>query len=84
MKRALDCRTFQKPNKEELMSRISSKVSEEKEREILITKLHCDCIWTDQPGSRNKKRMNIQSEEPISQNTFLGRFYGLADQPTVF
>ena len=80
-------RKAQMPNMEELISRISRKISEETEGEITITKLDFDYAYGqlklgDQ--TRNLCIFTVTGGEFTGYYRFLKGFYGLADIPTIF
>ena len=96
MKIALDSRKLneatnkkkaQMPNMEELISRISRKISEEQEGEIWITKLDFDYAYGQiklNENTRNLCIFTVTGEEFTGYYRFLKGFYGLADIPTIF
>ena len=80
-------RKAQMPNMEELISKISRKVSEEKEGEIHITKLDFDCAYGHlrlDEQTRNLCIFTVTGGEFTGYYRFLKGFYGLADIPTIF
>ena len=80
-------RKAQMPNVEELISRISRKISEEKEGEIHITKLDFDYAYGHlrlDEQTRNLCIFAVTSGEFTGYYRFLKGFYGLADIPTIF
>ena len=78
----------QLPNREELISRISRKISEEKEGEILITNTGLlDYAYGQlklDEQTKNQCIFTVTSGEYAWYYRFLKGFYGLADIPTVF
>ena len=96
VKIALDSRTLneatikrkaQMPNMEELISKISRKISEEKEGEIWLTKLDFDYAYGHiklDDETKNLCIFTITGEEFTGYYRFLKGFYGLADIPTIF
>ena len=77
----------QMPNMEELISRISGKLSEEKAGEIHITKLDFDYAYGQlrlDEQTRNLCIFTVTGGEFTGYYRFLKRFYGLADIPTIF
>ena len=75
------------PNMEELISRISRKISEEQEGEIWITKLDFDYAYGQIKLNENTKILcifTVTGGEFTGYYRFLKGFYGLADIPTVF
>ena len=72
---------------EEVISRISRKISEEKESEIWRTKLDFDCahgqIKLDEE-TRNLCIITVTGGEFTGYYRFLKGVYGLADIPTIF
>ena len=96
IKIALDSRKFnevtikrkaQMPNMEELISRISTKISEGKEDEILATKLDFDYAYCQIKLDENTKNLcifTVTGGDCTGYYRFLKGFYGLADIPTIF
>ena len=77
----------QMPNMEELISRISRKISEEQEGEIWITKLYFDYAYGQIKLNENTKNLcvfTVTGGEFTGYYRFLKGFYGLADIPTIF
>ena len=77
----------QMPNMEELISRISRKISEEQEGEIWITKLDFDYAYGQiklNENTRNLCIFTVTGGEFTGYYRFLKSFYGLADIPTIF
>ena len=77
----------QMPNMEELISRISRKISEEQEGEIWITKLDFDYAYGQIKLNENTKNLcifTVTGGEFTGYYCFLKGFYGLADIPTIF
>ena len=77
----------QMPNMEELISRISRKISEEQEGEIWITKLDFDYVLGQiklNENTRNLCIFTVTGGEFTGYYRFLKGFYGLADIPTIF
>ena len=75
------------PNMEDLISKISRKISEEKEGEIHITKLEFDYAYGSlrlDKQTRNLCIFTVTGGEFTGYYSFLKRFYGLADIPTIF
>ena len=75
------------PNMEELISRISRKISEETEGEITITKLDFDYAYGQlklDDQTRNLCIFTVTGGEFTGYYRFLKGFYGLADIPTIF
>ena len=75
------------PNMEELISRISRKISEETEGEITITKLDFDYAYGQlklDEQARNLSIFTVTGGEFTGYYRFLKGFYGLADIPTIF
>ena len=80
-------RKAQMPNMEELISRISRKISEETEGEITITKLDFDYAYGQlklDDQTRNLCIFTVTGGEFTGYYRFLKGFYGLADIPTIF
>ena len=80
-------RKAQMPNMKELISRISRKISEEKEGEIHITKLDFDYAYGQlrlDEQTRNLCIFTVTGGEFTGYYRFLKGFYGLADIPTIF
>ena len=80
-------RKAQMPNMEELISRISRKISEEKEGEIWLTKLDFDYAYGQiklDDETKNLCIFTITGGEFTGYYRFLKGFYGLADIPTIF
>ena len=80
-------RKAQMPNMEELISRISRKISEETEGEITITKLDFDYAYRQlklDDQTRNLCIFTVTGGEFTGYYRFLKGFYGLADIPTIF
>ena len=72
---------------EELISRISRKISEEQEGEIWITKLDFDYAYGQIKSNDTTKNLcifTVTGEEFTGYYPFLKGFYGLADIPTIF
>ena len=96
MKIALDSRKLnevtikrkaQMPNMEELNSRISKKISEEKKGETLATKLEFDYAYGQIKLDENTKNhciFTVTGGDFTGYYRFLEGFYGLADMPTIF
>ena len=77
----------QMPNMEELISRISRKISEEKAGEIWLTKLDFDYAYGQiklDDETKNLCIFTITRGEFTGYYRFLKGFYGLADIPTIF
>ena len=77
----------QMPNMEELISRISRKISEEKEGEIHISKLDFDYAYGQlrlDEQTRNLCIFTVTGGEFTGYYRFLKGFYGLADIPSIF
>ena len=77
----------QMPNMEELTSRISRKISEEQEGEILTTKLDFDYAYGQiklNETTRNLCIFTVTGGAFTGYYRFLKGFYGLADIPTIF
>ena len=75
------------PNMEELISRISRKISEGKEGEIWLTKLDFDYAYGQiklDDETKNLCIFTITGGEFTRYYRFLKGFYGLADIPTIF
>ena len=75
------------PNMEDLISKISRKISEEKEGEIHITKLEFDYAYGPlrlDEQTRNLCIFTVTGGEFTGYYSFLKRFYGLVDIPTIF
>ena len=80
-------RKAQMPNMEELISRISRNISEEKEGEIHITKLDNDYAYGHlrlDEQTRNLCIFTVTGGEFTGYYRFLKGFFGLADIPTIF
>ena len=80
-------RKAQMPNMEELISRKSRKISEEKAGEIHITKLDFDYAYGQlrlDEQTRNLCIFTVTGGEFTGYYCFLKGFYGLADIPTIF
>ena len=80
-------RKAQMPNMEELISRISRKISEEQEGEIWITKLDFDYAYGQiklDDQTKNLCIFTVTGGEFTGYYRFLKGFYGLADIPTIF
>ena len=80
-------RKAQMPNMEELISRISRKISGEKEGEIWLTKLDFDYAYGQiklEDETQNLCIFTIAGGEFTGYYRFLKEFYGLADIPTTF
>ena len=80
-------RKTQMPNMEELISRISRKISEEQEGEIWITKLDFDYAYGQIKLDDQTKSLcifTVTGGEFTGYYRFLKGFYGLADIPTIF
>ena len=80
-------RKAQMPNMEELISRISRKISEEQEGEIWITKLDFDYAYGQIKVDNQTKNLcifTVIGGEFTGYYRFLKGFYGLADIPTIF
>ena len=72
---------------EELISRISQKISEEKESEILITKLDFGYAYGQLKLDKQTKNLcllTVAGGDFTGYYRFLKGFYGLADIPTIF
>ena len=72
---------------EELISRISRKISEEQEGEIWVTKLEIDYAYGQIKFNENTKVpciFTVTGGEFTGYYRFLKGFYGLADIPTIF
>ena len=72
---------------EDLISRISRKISEQKEGEICITKLDYDYAYGHIQLDAETKNLCIftyMGGEFTGYYRFLRRFYGLGDIPTIF
>ena len=77
----------QMPNMEELISRMSRKISEEKEGEIHITKLDFDYAYGQlrlDEQTRNLCIFTVTGGEFTGYYRFLTGVFGLADIPTIF
>ena len=76
------------PNMEELLSRISRKISEGTEGEILAAKLYLDYAYRqiklDEKKTRNLCIFTVTGDEFTGNYRFLQGFHGLADIPTIF
>ena len=75
------------PNMEELISRISRKISEEQEGEIWITKLDFDYAYGQiklDDQTKNLCIFTVTGGEFTGYYRFLKGFFGLADIPTIF
>ena len=75
------------PNMEELISRISRKISEGKEGEILATKLDFDYAYDKIKLDENTKNLcifTVTGGDFTGYYRLLKGFYGLADIPTFF
>ena len=80
-------RKAQMPNMEELISRITRKISEVKEGEIYITKLDFDYAYGQlrlDEQTRNLCIFTVTGGEFTGYYRFLKGFYGLANIPTIF
>ena len=80
-------RKAQMPNMEELISRISKKISEGKEGEILATKLNFEYAYGQIKLVENTKNLcifTVPGGDFTGYYRFLKRIYGLADIPTIF
>ena len=80
-------RKAQLPNMEELISKISRKISEENEGEIHITKVDFDYAYGQlrlDEQTRNVCIFTVTGGEFTGYYRFLKGFYGLADIPTIF
>ena len=80
-------RKTQMPNMEELISRISRKIFEGKEGEILATKLDFDHAYGQIKLDENTKNLcifTVTGGDFTGYYRFLKGFYGLADIPTIF
>ena len=80
-------RKAQMPNMEELISRISRKISEGKEGEILATKLDFDYAYGQIKLDENTKNLcifTVTGGDFTGYYRFLKGFYRLADIPTIF
>ena len=80
-------RKTQMPNMEELISRISRKISAEEEGEIWLTKLDFDYAYGQiklDDETKNLCIFTITEREFTGYYRFLKGFYGLADIPTIF
>ena len=77
----------QMPNMEELISRISRKISEEQEGEIWIPKLDFDYAYGQIKLNENTKNLcifTVTGGDFTGYYRFLNGFNGLADIPTIF
>ena len=75
------------PNMDELISRISRKISKEQEGEIWITNLDFDYAYGQiklNETTRNLCIFIVTGGEFTEYYRFLKGFYGLADIPTIF
>ena len=76
------------PDMEELLSRISRKISEGTEGEILAAKLEFDYAYRqiklDEKKTRNLCIFTVTGGEFTGYYRFLEGFHGLADKPTIF
>ena len=80
-------RKAQMPNMEELISRISRKISEGKEGEILATKLDFDYAYGQIKLDENTKNLcifTVTGGDFTGHYRFLKGCYGLADIPKIF
>ena len=80
-------RKAQMPSMEELISRISRKISEEKEGEIHITKQDFDYAYGQLRLDEQTKNLcifTVTGGDITGYYRFLKGFYGLADIPTTF
>ena len=80
-------RKAQMPNMEELISRISQKISEEKKGETWLTKLEYDYAYgliKLDDETKNLGIFTLTGGEFTGYYRFLKGFYGLADRPTIF
>ena len=80
-------RKAKKPNKEELKSRISRKISEGANGEILATKLDFDYAYGQirlDDDTKNLSIFTVTRGDFTGYYHFLKGFYGLADIPTIF
>ena len=80
-------RKAQMPNMEELISRISQKISEEKEAETWLTKPDFDYAYGQiklDDETKNLGIFTLTGGESTGYYRFLKGFYGLADRPTIF
>ena len=80
-------RKAQMPNMEELISRISRKIYEGKEGEILATKIDFDYAYGQIKLDENTKNLcifTVTGGDFTGYYRFLKGFYGLADIPTIF
>ena len=77
----------QMPNMEELISRISRKISEGSDGEILATKLDFEYAYRQTKLDENTKNLcifTVTGGDFTEYYRFLKSFYGLADIPTIF
>ena len=87
IKRSNKKRKAQTQNMEELISRISRKISDEKEGEIWLTKLDFDYAYGQiklDNEIQNLCLFTITGVEFTGYYRFLKGFYGLADIPSIF
>ena len=80
-------RETQMPNMEELISRISGKISEGKDGEVLAVKLDFDYAYGQiklDDGTKNLCIFTVTGGDFTGYYRFLKSFYGLADIPTIF
>ena len=80
-------RKAQMPNMEELISRISRKISEGKQGELSATKLDFDYAYDQIKLDENTKNIcifTVTGGDFTGYYRFLKEFYGLADIPTFF
>ena len=80
-------RKAQMPNMEELISRISRKISEGKEGKIFATKLDFGYAYGQIKLDENTKNLcifTVTGGDFTGYYRFLKAFYGLADIPTIF
>ena len=80
-------RKAQMPNMEELISRISKKISEGEDGEVLATKLDFDNAYGQNKLDEDTKKLcifTVTGGNFTGYYRFLKGFYGLADIPTIF
>ena len=80
-------RKAQMPNMEELISRLSRKISEGEDGEVLATKLDFDYAYGQiklDADTKNLCIITVTRGNSTGYYRFLKGFYGLADTPTIF
>ena len=80
-------RKAQMPNMEELISRISRKISEGEDGEVLATKLDFDYVFGQikiDDDTKNLCIFTVTGGDSTGYYRFQKGFYGLADIPTIF